>query len=392
MVIQKLTFSVYKNFKPSTLNKNASILCLNKSYFSTSNSNQINKEWTKTLNNAEKIVGYPTSFLNLRYLVSDEVANFANLLRKLMKTKHPLIKMARKLISYGENEPKRSLQINGLLVLLIAKAAGIPKKNNFLEVEISDGIHQSQRCLAEITEMIYMASLIHKGILDLSQDQSDFKDMEQGNKLAVLSGDYLLANACTNLSKLKNTQVVDLMSQVIADISQGIFSENKNSKLTFLKLWYETVNSNSSSLLSNSAKSAMLLVKHNSYLQEIAWNFAFHLDITYRIWSDLYNFKQDEAIVNNPDSVLNAIYKDKYELDNPKLDLDEKKSFLTSLIDFGQGQENVLLKNLFEDCKLIFQNHHKLAMTNLEQLENEYSQKDAIASLKSILNVMKNTV
>ena len=136
----------------------------------------------------------------------------------------------------------------------------------------------------------------------------------------------------------------------------------------------------------------MLLVKHNSYLQEIAWNFAFHLDITYRIWSDLYNFKQDEAIVNNPDSVLNAIYKDKYELDNPKLDLDEKKSFFNSLIDFGKSQENVLLKNLFEDCKLIFQNHHKLAMANLEQLENEYSQKDAIASLKSILNVMKNTV
>lgn len=205
-MIRSLTFFVTKNLHQSILNQNTPSFCI-KASFSTSNTNSVNKEWTKTLNNAEKVVGYPTSFLNLRYLVSDEVANFANLLRKLMKTKHPLIKMARRLIAYGENEPKRSLQINGLLVLLIAKAAGIPKKSTFLEFEISDGIHNSQRCLAEITEMIYMGSLIHKGILDLNKNQGDFKDMEQGNKLAVLCGDYLLANACTNLSKLKNTQV-----------------------------------------------------------------------------------------------------------------------------------------------------------------------------------------
>ena len=32
---------------------------------------------TKALSDAEKIVGYPTSFLNLRYLLSDEISNIA---------------------------------------------------------------------------------------------------------------------------------------------------------------------------------------------------------------------------------------------------------------------------------------------------------------------------
>lgn len=228
------------NINQSTTHK---LVNLNKHI--TTSTSLFDKEWSKTLTKAEKIVGYPTSFLNLRYLVSDEVANFANLLRKLMKTKHPLIKMARRLISIGgENETKRSLQINGLLVLLIAKAAGVPRKqSSILDVEISDGIHNSQRCLAEITEMIYMGSLIHKGILDLKTvEPSDYNNMDQGNKLAVLCGDYLLASACTNLSKLKNTQVVDLMSQVIADISESLFIDNENSKVTYLKLWYETLN------------------------------------------------------------------------------------------------------------------------------------------------------
>lgn len=133
--------------------------------FSTTQKVNMNKEWTSILNKAEKIVGYPTSFLNLRYLVSDEVAHFASLLRKLMLTKHPLIKMARQLIACSDNESRRSLQMNGLIVLLISKAAGVPLRNtSLIENDISDGIHNSQRRLAEIAEMIYMGSLIHKGV------------------------------------------------------------------------------------------------------------------------------------------------------------------------------------------------------------------------------------
>mgnify|MGYP000294806962 CR=1 FL=1 len=44
-------------------------------------SNSSKESWKQILTNAEKVVGYPTSFLNLRYLVSDEMAHFANLLR-----------------------------------------------------------------------------------------------------------------------------------------------------------------------------------------------------------------------------------------------------------------------------------------------------------------------
>ena len=158
--------------------------------FSTTNTVDTNKEWTKILTRAEKIVGYPTSFLNLRYLVSDEVANFANLIRKLMKTKHPLINIARRLVlTGGDNDSKKSMQINGILVLLIAKAAGIPNRSKqFLDNEISDGIHQSQRSLAEITEMIYMGSLIHKGIIDLKTigNTVEYQEMDQGDRKSVV--------------------------------------------------------------------------------------------------------------------------------------------------------------------------------------------------------------
>lgn len=52
-------------------------------------------DWNRAVSEAEKIVGYPTSFLNLRWLLSDEIANVALHLRKLVGSNHPLLKTAK---------------------------------------------------------------------------------------------------------------------------------------------------------------------------------------------------------------------------------------------------------------------------------------------------------
>lgn len=52
-------------------------------------------DWKCALSDAEKIVGYKTSFLNLRYLLSDEMANLALHMRKLVGSTHPLMNTAK---------------------------------------------------------------------------------------------------------------------------------------------------------------------------------------------------------------------------------------------------------------------------------------------------------
>ena len=42
---------------------------------------------------------------------------------------------------------------------------------------------------------------------DILPADGDPNDMEFGNKMAVLSGDFLLASACTGLAELGNTEV-----------------------------------------------------------------------------------------------------------------------------------------------------------------------------------------
>lgn len=50
----------------------------------TASRSQAELDWRDAVSEAEKVVGYPTSFLNLRWLFNDEIANTAIHLRKLV--------------------------------------------------------------------------------------------------------------------------------------------------------------------------------------------------------------------------------------------------------------------------------------------------------------------
>lgn len=51
--------------------------------------------WNGAVKEAERTVGYPTSFLSLRWILNDEIANVASHIKKLIGTNHPLLKIAK---------------------------------------------------------------------------------------------------------------------------------------------------------------------------------------------------------------------------------------------------------------------------------------------------------
>ncbi|XP_062836279.1 all trans-polyprenyl-diphosphate synthase PDSS2 isoform X3 [Anolis carolinensis] len=213
--------------------------------------------WSKVVSEAEKIVGYPTSFMSLRCLLSDELSNIAMQVRKLAGTKHPLLDTA------------------------------------------------SQRTLAEITELIHTAFLVHRGIVnigELTSSDGPLKDMQFGNKLAVLSGDFLLANASTNLATLQNTKVVEIMSSAIGDLVQGIYYENsylaEENGLTDdigISIWKEHVFLSHSALLAKSCQAAMELAKHDVETQNKAFNYGKHMSMSRKLNVDIQPFFSESS-------------------------------------------------------------------------------------------------
>lgn len=252
--------------------------------------------WNKVVSDAEKIVGYPTSFMSLRCLLSDELSNVAMHVRKLVGTQHPLLNTARGFVYDSRN----NLQMRGLVVLLMSKAAGPSQVTpDLLAQDMVSGIYPSQRNLAEITELIHTAFLVHRGIVNLKEwtvSDGPLKDMEFGNKIAVLSGDFLLANACTGLAQLNNTKVVELISSAIGDLVQGIYYENSSNTednstdSTDIGTWEERTFLSHGALLAKSCQAAMELARHDKEAQRLAYKYGKHLSLGHKLNSDLQPF------------------------------------------------------------------------------------------------------
>lgn len=81
----------------------------------------------------------------------------------------------------------------------------------------------SQRRLAEITEMIHVASLLHDDVIDASDTRraQPSAPSAYGNKLSILGGDFLLARASLYLSRLGSNEVVELVASVLANLVEG---------------------------------------------------------------------------------------------------------------------------------------------------------------------------
>ncbi|XP_012931535.1 decaprenyl-diphosphate synthase subunit 2 isoform X5 [Heterocephalus glaber] len=233
--------------------------------------------WNQVVSEAEKIVGYPTSFMSLRCLLSDELSNIAMQVRKLVGTQHPLLTTARGFV----HDSRHNLQLRGLVVLLISKAAGTSSMDTSCQnYDVVSGIYSCQRSLAEITELIHTALLVHRGIVNLSELQSSdgpLKDMQFGNKIAVLSGDFLLANACNGLALLQNTKEHDITDDI------GIST------------WKEQTFLSHGALLAKSCQAAMELAKHNAEVQGTAFRYGKHVAMSHKIHSDLQPFIKEKS-------------------------------------------------------------------------------------------------
>ncbi|XP_013135495.1 PREDICTED: decaprenyl-diphosphate synthase subunit 2-like [Papilio polytes] len=360
-------------------------------------------QWSKIIREAEKIVGYPTSFMNLRWLLSDEFANMAMHLRKVVNSNHPLMKTAKSVL-YNEHN---NLQPWGLVILLLSKAVNPP-----MSPLQANKVNESQRNLAELTEMIRTGHSVHRGLLNIPRGKyKDFDTELFTNKIAILIGDYLLVTANGMLARLKNQDLSYLISTALRDISEGEFFGDRDVQnlplpgkpLSMLDI-YE-INSNTmpfdvknvlgsptkewtlrtlyggGSLFGRGCEGAVLLAGRNKKDQERAYLLGSHLCLVWQAASDLQKFNTDNkdsfSLVSAP--VLFAvnespdIYKEieKYKNDLRELDYDALKGC-------------VLKTNAIEQTRTLLSTNSKIAARYADMFGNC----ESISTIKRLMETL----
>lgn len=153
----------------------------------------------------------------------------------------------------------------------------------------------SQRRLAEITEMIHTASLFHDDVIDKATMRRSMSSVNQvfGNKLAILGGDFLLSRASVSLARLRNLEVVELLSVVIEHLVKGEIMQMKSSntgrsamEYYLRKNFYKTA-----SLMGHSCLAAAVLGGHNEEQKRASYLYGTYIGQAFQLIDDALDFE-----------------------------------------------------------------------------------------------------
>lgn len=231
---------------------------------------------------------------DVRAPVQDEMKVLEEELRAVVGNRHPMLLSAADQI-FGAGGKK----LRPMLVLLVANA--VRKR---CETSEHGDVAEKQRSLAQITEMIHTASLVHDDVLDecdLRRGRNTVNSL-YGTRVAVLVGDFLFAQSSWALAQLENLEVIKLISQVIADFADGEISQAQNlfdcdMKLeTYLaKSFYKTA-----SLIAASCRGAAALCDASEEVKQAMFQYGKHVGLAFQIVDDILDFTQSTKLLGKP--------------------------------------------------------------------------------------------
>jgi all-trans-nonaprenyl-diphosphate synthase len=229
-----------------------------------------------------------TSVATLLAPVEEDLKTLNYNLRQLIGARHPILSAAAEhLFQVGGK------QLRPAVVLLIARAT------------MTDGkISARHRRLAEITEMIHTASLVHDDVLDESETRRGIPTVHSSfnNRIAVLAGDFLFAQSSWYLANLDNLEVVKLLSKVIMDLAEGEIQQGLSrfdSDLTF-ESYIEKSYCKTASLLANSSKAAGILSGIARDRVDQLFEYGRHLGLAFQIVDDILDFTESSETLGKP--------------------------------------------------------------------------------------------
>ena len=302
-------------------------------------------------------------------------------LTSLVEAQHPILGAAAEhLFSAGGK------RIRPAIVLLVSRAT------------IKGGdLTSKHRRLAEITEMIHTASLVHDDVVDEAELRRQVATVNSlfGNRVAVLAGDFLFAQSSWYLANLDNLEVVKLLSEVIRDFAEGEIQQGLSCFDTNITLekYLQKSYLKTASLIANSAKAAAVLSGESEEVTNTIYNYGCNLGLAFQIVDDIIDFTSTTEVLGKPagSDLANG------NLTAPVLYAMTEKTNLSMLIerefseegDLEQALNLVLESDGIEKARQLAFHHSQLALHDLHCLSPSLA-KDSLAELTNyVINRIK---
>ena len=246
-------------------------------------------------------------------IVDEELRAIGERMRKAVSSDIPALSTASEYFFKLGAEGKRmrptvlllmaSAMTNGVMSTGVAQG-GWRETDHAPAHQAPDDVRRRQQRLAEIAEMIHVASLLHDDVLDNAATRRGLRalNLEVGNKLAILAGDFLLARASVTLASLRNTEVIELLSRVLEHLVAGEVMQMtaKPESLSSMDHYVKKTYYKTASLIANSSKAIALLGGHGEESAQAAYEYGKNLGLAFQFQDDVLDFIGSDSLLGKP--------------------------------------------------------------------------------------------
>ena len=195
--------------------------------------------------------------------------------------------------------------------------------------------------------LVHNASLIHDDVIDESNIRRNSKTInnEFDNKLAVISGDYILSIALNYIAKLNSIKIVEMFAETLSFMTKGEINQQ------FSKFQIPTIEDyikKTAKLFETAICGSLLLANSN----ENALVFAKNFGIAFQIRDDIINIKTSKTDIKDGIYTAPIIYA-------------ENTENYTNGIEKSQILLNNYIENAYQAIKHIEENKYKIAIIEL---------------------------
>lgn len=218
---------------------------------------------------------------NIRQPILAELQVFKKIFAAALKTDNPLLSSINEYILEGSGK-----QLRPILTILAAKLCG----------DISNATYNAALSL----ELLHNASLIHDDVVDDTLERRGRRSINARwtNKVAVLSGDYMLSSSLITATRTGNLEILHSVARIGMELSDGELIQLTNTQKTKINEedYFKVIRKKTALLFATCTEVGALSVNADAEKLIHLRNFGEYMGICFQIKDDVFDYYQDIEI------------------------------------------------------------------------------------------------
>ncbi len=180
---------------------------------------------------------------------------------------------------------QKGKRIRPVLTILAARVCGEPTPNSYKA--------------AAMIELLHIATLIHDDVVDGAVKRRGWFSINRiwGNKLAVLMGDYVLSKSLIYMIKIKDFDVLNLISRTAELMSAGeiLQLDHRFKKHPSEDVYFDLIRQKTASLIASGCELGAMTTSKSKEDCDSMQTYGYNLGIAYQIRDDLFDLLGNES-------------------------------------------------------------------------------------------------